>query len=507
MTDQPYRIARFRKALVHFIGGRAAQAFARAALLLVLVRLLEVADYGVYMLIIGLSETLLQVASFGILPVGQRYLPQMLTTLPIKKLYAFVALLASTQIAILCLIALTLAKYWHLITPYMSFTAEQTAATQLAVWLFLLIPAFRFSAEMLDALLEQGKAQIARALMPTARVAGICVLLITGIDISLTNIFIIDITVTAFCLLLAWGFLRKGLGTLHSAEAQGTIPIREMLRFAWHMAVVGLMGATASPGALRLVLANVLGIVESGVFAFLQSLQRLIGRYLPGTLLRGLIRPVLIARAFSTGGMAIIEAGSGLLLKSNLIIVAAGTVAIAVAGDEFVVWISGGKFTEAGLTLLLMFIALAVTSQRAVIEMVMQITGHTAVLRATSLISPVALLAVWMFADRGLNTAVVIIAFSAALANWIAIAMLTKSTGGFQVDWRGILAIVIPATVVIATTLPLKSLLNPFLTVILAISAFILLIWLTKPYKNEEMAIVERGLGQYAARLIRGFSS
>jgi len=280
-----------------------------------------------------------------------------------------------------------------------------------------------------------------------------------------------------------------------------------MLRFAWHMAAVGLMGATASPGALRLVLANVLGVVESGLFAFLQSLQRLIGRYLPGTLLRGLIRPILIARAFSTGGMAIVEAGSGLLLKSNLIIVAAGTIAIAVVGDEFVAWISGGKYTEAGLTLLLMFLALAVTSQRTVIEMVMQITGHTAVLRATSLISPAALLAIWMFADRGLNTAVVISALAAALANWIAIAMLTKSTGGFQVDWRGLLAILIPASVVIATSFSLKSLLNPFLISILAIFVFILLVRLTKPYKNEEMALVERGLGQYAARLIRGFSS
>ena len=492
---------------MHFIGGRAAQATARAALLLLLVRLLEVADYGVYMLIIGLSETLLQVASLGILPVGQRYLPQMLTTLPIKKLHAFVALLASAQIAILCLITLMLFKYWPLLTPYMSFTAEQTAATQSAIWLFLLIPAFRFSAEMLDALLEQGKAQITRALMPTARVAGICVLLITGIDINLTNIFIIDIAVTSFCLLLAWIFLHNGLRTLHSAEAQGTIPIREMLRFAWHMAAVGLMGATASPGALRLVLANVLGVVESGLFAFLQSLQRLIGRYLPGTLLRGLIRPILITRAFSTGGMAIVEAGSGLLLKSNLIIVAAGTIAIAVVGDEFVAWISGGKYTEAGLTLLLMFLALAVTSQRTVIEMVMQITGHTAVLRATSLISPAALLAIWMFADRGLNTAVVISALAAALANWIAIAMLTKSTGGFQVDWRGLLAILIPASVVIATSFSLKSLLNPFLISILAIFVFILLVRLTKPYKNEEMAIIERGLGQYAARLIRGFSS
>ncbi|MCP4090217.1 MAG: hypothetical protein GY746_10540 [Gammaproteobacteria bacterium] len=507
MTNQPYRIARFQKALVHFISGRAVQASARAILILVLVRLLDVADYGAYMLIIGLSETLLLVASLGILPVGQRYLPQMLTTLPIKKLYAFVASLAASQIAILSLIAIVLGKYWSVLTPYIGFSAEQTTATYIAVWLFLLIPAFRFSVEMLDALLEQGKAQITRALMPTARVTGIGVLLLTDLDINLTNIFIIDISVTAFCLLLAYSFLHNALGNLHSSKARGTIPTQEILRFARHMAIVGLMGATSSPGAVRLALANVLGVVESGLFAFLQSLQRLIGRYLPGTLLRGLVRPVLVARTQDADGIAILESGSGLLLKSNLIIVAAGTIVIAIAGNETIAWVSGGKFLDAGLTLLLMFIALAVSSQRMVIEMVMQITGHTAALRATSLISPIALLAVWLFADHGLNIAVVIMAFAAALANWIAIAILIKSTGEFKIDWRGQMAVLLPATLIIAASFPLTTTLNPFIIAILSIPIFILLIRITKPFKSSETAIIERSLGQRAARLIKGFSS
>jgi len=91
----------------------------------------------------------------------------------------------------------------------MGFSMEQTVATQAAVWLFLLIPAFRFSVEMLDALLEQGKAQIARALIPTARVAGIGVLLLTVTDVNLTNLFVVDIVVTASCLVLSWGFLQN----------------------------------------------------------------------------------------------------------------------------------------------------------------------------------------------------------------------------------------------------------------------------------------------------------
>jgi hypothetical protein len=87
---------------------------------------------------------------------------------------------------------------------------------------------------------------------------------------------------------LCWIQIRQTLTALHSPVATGTLPIREMVRFTWHMALVGPMSGTANPGAIRLVLANTLGVAESGLYAFLQSLERLVSRYLPATLLRNL---------------------------------------------------------------------------------------------------------------------------------------------------------------------------------------------------------------------------
>ncbi len=506
MNDKPYRGARFRRALIHFVCGRAAQAAGRALLLLVLVRLLEVADYGAYMLIIGLAETVLQVASFGILPVGQRYLPELITSVSAGKLFTFVRVLVLSQIGVLLIVVVALWQLWSAITPHMGFSETQTVATQAAVSLFLLIPAFRFSAEMLDALLEQGKAQIARALMPLARLAGIGVLWLTEAEINISNILAVDICVTLFCLLLSWLFLQKSLKNLHAEDADGSLPVREMLSFGWQMAIVGLMGATGSPGALRLVLANAIGVVESGLFAFLQSLQRLVGRYLPGTLLRGLIRPVLIARAYDTGGMTVLQAGTGLLLKCNLLMVATGCILIGVGGDELVAWLSGGKFLNAGLTLLLMFIALAITSQRTVIEMVMQITGHTKILRLTSYIMPLALFGVWIFADQGLNTAVIIIAVAAAISNWLAMFGLINKTKGFRIHWRGLFATIIPAGIGLAVGIVMGDVLNPIAAVILALPTFFLLVRVARPFNQQELALVERSAGHRAGQLMKNFS-
>ncbi len=507
MSHETYGVSRFRKAIVHFIGGRLVQASARAILLLVLVRLLDVEDYGAYMLLVGLSEMMLQVASFGILPVGQRFLPQMITSLPGGKLFRFVSTLIVLQITLLSMVTVAVWYFWPVITPRMGFTPEQVAATHNAVWLFFWVPVFRYGTEMLDALLEQGRSQSARALMPTGRVLVIGILLLLGVEITLENIILLDIGVTILCVLLSWYLLMQSLKKLYSKEADGSIPYKDIFRHARHMAVVDFMGSTASPGAIRLALANALGVAESGLFAFLQSLQRLVSRYLPGTLLRGIIRPVLLARAYAPGGMRVVEAGTGLLMKSNLLIVSGGTIVIAVAGNELVEWISGGKFPHAGFTLLLMFMALAVTSQRSIIEMVMQITGHTATLRTTALIAPVALFMVWYYAEYGLNVAVLIIAAATSLSNWIAMAVLIRSAQGFRVDWFGMLAAVLPTVIAIIIGILLKEFLNPVANILVVLCAFAVMLWVSKPFDQSERTIVERAAGRKVARVMGVFTA
>jgi O-antigen/teichoic acid export membrane protein len=506
VTRRPYGVSRLRRALIHFTSGRIAQAFARATLLLVLVRLLDVADYGAYMLLVGFSEMLLEVASFGILPVAQRYLPLMVTALPAARLSRFVSTIGFLQVGILCLITAGLWQAWPLITRWMGFSTEQIAAAKPALWLFLLVPAFRFVADLLEALLEQGKAQISRALMPTGRLVCIGLLLSMGTGIDLGRLILIDVAVTACCLLLSWFLLRQSLRTLHAADADEAPPVAEMVRFAWQMAPVGLMGAMASPGAIRLAVASALGIGEAGLFAFLQSLQRLVGRYLPGTLLRGIVRPVLVSRAFQSGGMAVVESGAQLLLKTNLLIVAAGSVGIAVGGDALVAWASGGKFHDAGSILLLMFLTLGFTSQRSVIEMVMQITGHTSTLTATAVLAPIALFAVWLYADLGLEVAITIIALAAALSNWLSMSVLRRATGSFKTDWRGVMATVAPAGLTVGVGVLLRTIVHPVLTAVIALGLFSVMLFLFKPFSKRELAIIERVAGPRAANLMRGVS-
>jgi O-antigen/teichoic acid export membrane protein len=506
MKPETYSVHRFRKALWQFGGGRLAQAAARVVLVLALVRILPVHDYGAYMLIFGTAELMLQLGSFGILPLMQRYLPQMLTTLPLARLYRFVASLITAQAVALGLIAFVVWSFWDTLAPTFGMDPAQTEATRFAAWLFVIIPVFRFSTELLESMLGQG--QTARALMVFLRAAAIIVLVAVKDEVLLTDVLLVDAIVTGLCIVVAWYSVRRMLASLHEAGASGAMPVREMVRFAWHMALVGPMSATASPGAVRLVLANSLGLAETALFSFLQSIERLVKRYLPATLLRNLIRPMLISRYLGQGNTDIMKAGTGLLLKSNMIAVVGGVVVIAVCGDQIVSVLSGHKFARgAGITLLLLYLNMVVTSQRGVQEMVMQITGHTKQLWVTSAVYPLALVMIWLLADYGLNVAVLVVTAGSILANSLAASVLQNKTDWYRVDWRGMTVMMLAGLAASGLGILLVEAIPPFAAGAIAFVLFIAFLRVGRPFTTGEIRIVERVVGARAVRLLKGFAA
>jgi O-antigen/teichoic acid export membrane protein len=324
--------------------------------------------------------------------------------------------------------------------------------------------------------------------------------------IGLTDVLVVDLVSTSACVVLSWSSIRQTMAALHSPNAEGKLPIREMFTFAWHMALVGPMSGAASPGAIRLALANGLGVAQSGLFAFLQSLERLVSRYLPATLVRNLIRPILISRAIGQGRTELLKSGTGLLLKSNMLTVVAGLVVIAVCGDQIVFIMSGHKFRGAGLTLLLLYVNMIAASQRGVQEMVMQITGHTRQLWITTVVSPVALFMVWLFSKHGLNIAVLIVTAGSMTANWLASWVLQVRTDWFRVDWRGMAAIFLPGLAAGAVGMALAMWMKPLIAGALAPLIFVLFLRIGKPFNAGEVRTVERAIGKRAAAVLRGFA-
>lgn len=501
-----YRVAKLRSAIFLFIGGRAVQALGRTALVLAVVRLLATEDYGAYMLAVGVSEMLLQMFSLGILPVGQRFLPQLLDSASSRDVRRFMLGISALQFCVLLIVARVCWSYWDDVLPLVGFDAQQIERSRPAIWMLLFVPAFRFVADLLEALLAQGKAQIARALMPIGRLIGIGAVLLAGVEITLARILYIDSVVTIVCLIVAWFFMIGSLNAVASPTTPQPLPVKAMLRHAWHMSAVDLMGSASAPGAIRIALASTLGIGESGLFAFLQSLERLVSRYLPSVLLRGVVRPMMISRVGRKNGIELMELGTALLRKSNLLIIAVGAMIIFFGGDRIVHMASGGRFSGAGDTLLLMLVVLAVTSQRLVLEMLMQILNQTHILRLTAVLAPLALGLVWLSAGHGLNVAILVSASGITLANMITMARLRSITGEFRPDWRGTAGIVLPAMIAAVFGYAVQKLLGTWVAAFAAGVLMIALLAASKPFLNRELQIADRGIGSFVKRVLGPFA-
>jgi len=189
-----------------------------------------------------------------------------------------------------------------------------------------------------------------------------------------------------------------------------------------------------------------------------------------------------------------------------LLLVAAGSVLIGVSGDELIALLSGDKFVDGGVTLLLMYIGLASVSQRTVIEMAMQITGQTQTLRLTSYLAPIALVCVWFTADLGLNMAIAIVMVFATLANWFAMSRLRKFNRAFIFQWQRLAAIIIPAILGIIAGLAIKETTNPAVAGIAGLAIFGILVWIAKPLRQDELALIQRSIGEKAGKVFQQFT-
>lgn len=431
-----YSGKRFRQAIQHFLLGRTAQAIAFFVLTLWLVRLLEPTDYGAYMVLWGIVEMMVPLSSLGMLEAVRRYLPELATRGAPGVLIKFVRWMTLIRLAIMVLWAVLIATFWSEIAVWIGFSVSQQDAALIAVGLIITVIGFRYASEMLECLLEQRWSQLTRALMPLGRLLGVAIL-VTVDDLTLQRLLEIDLAVSLSCFLLAEFFLIRKLRSLPGV-GDFRLSMREIVTFAWHMAGVNLLRAVASAGALRIIVARTLGLEAAGMYAFLQQLLMFVGRYLPANLLANIIRPMLVAR-YIAGEIGVVKQGMALLWKSNLLIIAISMAAISVAGNSVIMLISSGRFTDAGMIMLIMLLGLGATSQGQLISMIMQIFSYTHRLRYFTILSVLTPLAVFV----GSNWGLIGVAGGAVLSEWLLNSLillwLNRQAGRIELDWFGVL--------------------------------------------------------------------
>ena len=268
----------------------------------------------------------------------------------------------------------------------------------------------------------------------------------------------------------------------------------------WHIAgrmyVTHLLTLVYSPQVIIILIQRTMGVESSALFGFLSNLQRQIANYLPATLLFSLIRTKMVADYVGGGGMAELSRNANLAGKLSLFALMPLVTLTALAGDPTVAWLSGNKFTDSGLLLFGLMLALVPYSQWQLNQSVAVVVGHAdlCILAAASGLVVFPLMWIMLQLGLGLWSAIIAIGLGYMILNIILVTGVSR-WADYRADWMGFFKLLFSALVACSISMllhmeDLEVWISTWLLVVLqsllAILIYFVLAWWIKPFAAEE---------------------
>lgn len=346
--SEHYSTKKVGAALLHFFVGRAASAILSIITIILLMRTLTQLDFGAYMALVGLQGVVLLVATVGLDAAVERFIPEIRVTQTTGLLRKVViwsffirSLILIAASAILMLLREPLLEVLNL--EDWSYIYNIYILTLLAVGLYHIL------VNVLDSLLMQKWSQLAGFVHVAMRLLIMVVALKYG-NLDLRVVFLAELASTLICVTLMAFVITQYLNTsLNEILPQQIIDpnmVKRARRFAFFNYGARIMRQSQGVHGLKLIVSSQLGPVASANFGFVMNWIEQLQRYLPTTLLVGLLRPVFVSRYTANHDFSQLNAFSTLLLKINLLILLPA-IALAMAyGNEFAQLVAGDKYAD-----------------------------------------------------------------------------------------------------------------------------------------------------------------
>lgn len=375
MTQQAYTGAQVRRGLIHFLSGKSITAIVGLLLLLVLVRVLNRADYGTYIALTAMLEIIQLSSNFGSLPAAFRYIPELRIGQHVHELSKLTNQLLTFRVATLVLATACLYCFAGELALWLKMPS-----IELSIKLYSLVIVTeglaRFIDVVFDSLLLQGYAQIS-------------ILIRNGLRLSIATLFLLWPSTQASPLTIDhWIFIEAGtsglgaavalfllqrhLGQLKNDQPQkcktgNEIPFKRMRAFALPTFWAQILSLLQGPDAAKLLITKVASAAQTGAFGFAAALNAMLQRNLPVFLLIGMVRPIFVAAKSGGKSPQELVAMGGLLFKINVFFLCPFIAILLVSGDQVANILSGGKFPESGKYLTLLALLLVCQTLHSVL--------------------------------------------------------------------------------------------------------------------------------------------
>ena len=433
ISRSPYSGVSLRLEIWHFLTGKMASALLTFAILLWIVRLLPVTEYGVYVTLVAQMELAIAISGLGLPWLAARYLPDYrlhASGSNIQRLVRLLLIWLAVSLAIFTgLLGVGLPHY----LAWTGLTAFQEAANLYLLVLYIEGIGRLVIVSLLSPLMQQ---RVVRSSVVLRQLMLFALLFLTSFfhDMQLVDVVRAELAASLIGTAVAVIGLWKHLASLKCVTSKPDWQeprLAEMWRTGLNMYIAYLLTLLYSPQVLQVVVLRVLGTEAAATFGFLRSLYVQVAHYLPATLLFNLIRPKLVASFVGGGGIEELGRNANMAGKLSLFGLMPLIAFAAEGGADLIDWLSGARFTDTGLLFLGFMLALIPFSQRQLIESMAVATGHFALCpraAASGLLIPPLMMGLLNF-GLGLWAPIIAMALGHLLFNLVILFYLARYTG------------------------------------------------------------------------------
>lgn len=496
-----YSGAAVRRAAWQFLTGKAISALLTFVILLWLVRLLPVADYGAYVLLIAGTELGFALAAVGLPWLAARHLPEYLLHGHGPALVGLCRRLILWQVVALSAFTVIVA---FALESYLAWAnlGQHRPAAWAALGLLFAEGLGRFLRDgLMPPLMLQGQVRFSLILRQVLFLSAIAFLAFA----DQTTLFLVVVAETAaaiFSTLTAAILLKHHLDTLRNHEGK---PDWHEPSFSeqWHAALpmygAHLVTLVYGPQVLLNIIQRALGAEAAALFGFLRTLQEQIARYLPATLLFTVLRPRLMASHIQEG-MARMAHEANLSGKLSLLVLLPLIVLAALGGDALIALLSDQKFENGGAYFVGLLLVLLPFSQRQLIETVAVAAGKAGLCVMGSALGLLAMPLIFLLLYWGLGLWAPILVMLVGQMLFNATLLVGLAPSGYRADWQGTARLYVSAFVawLVAHTILLAEESSPWLILagLIACGVFLVMVWGLDGLNQDERASLSRLFGR-----------
>lgn len=366
MSSEHYGRERLKRSLAQFLAGKVLGLTIGFTWMLVLVRAMLPADYGVYIAFTGIGEMLILMLSFGIPHIIDRYIPDRRIAGDGRGLRALALIGVASRLAAMALGCVIIGAFAHQLMPALGL-----AGKEVALYWYLLAATCegtgRCIESFFDALLLQGRSQASLLLRYGSRTVVLTSLWATGQTVTLDMWCRAEALCYFVTLLVSIGMLLHTARLQQSAGHQPGQPLQwgRYLDYALPTYLSDLSVLVSSIDTSKVIAARLFGAGFAAVFGFCISISWMLMRYLPTYLLVGVLRPMFVAAAHAADPGRRLRLLFDLVVKLNIFVMVPAIAVTAQHGDTLIAALSGQRFTGGGLVFCLLMLLVLTQAVRA----------------------------------------------------------------------------------------------------------------------------------------------